>query len=43
MIEAAFKDKANAGKSAKEVLEGVTSSLKETLEKSTKKVNETFQ
>lgn len=31
MINAAFKDKANAGKSAKEVLEGVSESLKETL------------
>ena len=42
MIDAAFKDKANAGKSAKEVLEGVTNGLKDELKSSTKKVNDTF-
>lgn len=43
MIDAAFSDKANAGKSAKDVLTNVVGELKTTLEKSTKKVSETFQ
>jgi hypothetical protein len=42
MINAAFADKANAKKSASEILGGVASDLKKTLETSTKKVNETF-
>jgi hypothetical protein len=42
LINEAFANKANAGKSAKEILEGVTNGLKSTLQKGTKTVNEKF-
>ena len=42
LINSAFSNNDNIGKSAKMILEGVAESLKETLQHSTVKVNETF-
>ena len=42
LIDAAFSDPNNAGKSAKEILEAVTSSLRTTINSSSNKVNELF-
>jgi len=43
MINSAFGDKANAGKSASEILQGVSADLKSTLQSGSGKVNNTFK